>query len=188
MSDGSAPAFDRTANVLGALSLAVSDRMAAAIDEAARQGGRPGSETAGVALSALHHFLERPTIDRLRQVLGLTSSGAVRLVDRLEGAGLVRRQAGRDGRTTTVSLTPAGRRAAARVARARAQVLEEALGVLPAQERAALEPLISRVVVGLMREPGATRWMCRLCDTGVCGQRTRDCPVSRAAHERYGGG
>jgi hypothetical protein len=38
-----------------------------------------------------------------------------------------------------------------------------------------------------MREPGATRWMCRLCHTGVCGQRTRECPVSRAAHERYGG-
>lgn len=186
MSRNDQPELDRGANVLGALTLAVWDRMSAAIDQAAAQSGRPGSATAGVALSALHHFLENPSIDRLRQVLGLTSSGAVRLVDRLEDAGLVRRQPGQDGRTTTVTLTARGRQAAARVAAARAEVLGEALAVLSPEERDMLETLTSRVVVGLMREPGATRWMCRLCDTGVCGVKTRECPVSRAAHERYG--
>jgi DNA-binding MarR family transcriptional regulator len=180
--------FDRTANVVGALVLAVSDRMLAAVGDAAGGPGRPGSENAGVALSALHHFLEAPTIGRVRSVLGLTSSGAVRLVDRLEGAGLVRRDRAADGRETVVALTPAGRRAAARVVKARADVLEDVLAPLAADERAALEPLVARIVVGLMREPGATRWMCRLCDTGVCGQRTRECPVSRAAWARYGGG
>ena len=186
MSPRADPVVDRAANVTGALVLALSDRMAAAVGDAAGQPARPGSETAGVALAALHHFLDAPSIDRLRQVLGLTSSGAVRLVDRLEGAGLVRRRAGVDGRTTIVSLTPSGRRAAARVASARAAVLRDALDVLSPDERALLEALTSRVVVGLMREPGATRWMCRLCDTGVCGVKTRECPVSRAAHERYG--
>jgi DNA-binding MarR family transcriptional regulator len=188
MSARAKPDLDRAANVAGALVLAVSDRMSAAVADAAGHAGRPGAETAGVALSALHHFLDGPSIDRLRQVLGLTSSGAVRLVDRLEAAGLVGREPGHDGRTTIVSLTPAGRRAAASVASARAEVLGEALDVLSAEERVVFEALASRIAVGLMREPGATRWMCRLCDTGLCGVKTRQCPVSRAAHERYAGG
>ncbi len=178
-------ALDRTANVLGALTLAVSDRMRDGVGQAAGPAGRPGSETAGVALSALQHFLDRPTIDRLRQVLGVTSSGAVRLVDRLEASGLVQREAGADGRSTTVRLTAAGRRAAERATRARADVLQDALGVLSPADRAVFEGLISQMVVTLIREPGATRWMCRLCDTGVCGVRSRECPVSRAAHARF---
>ncbi len=87
MSPRADPVVDRAANVIGALALALSDRMAAAVGDAAGQPGRPGSETAGVALAALHHFLDGPSIDRLRQVLGLTSSGAVRLVDRSRAPG-----------------------------------------------------------------------------------------------------
>jgi hypothetical protein len=62
--------FDRGANLLGSLSLALSDRMSDAISAAAAQSDRPGSETAAEALSALHHFLDGPSIDRLRTVLG----------------------------------------------------------------------------------------------------------------------
>src|SRR3954447_23204436 len=131
--------MDRAANLLGAVALRVTDGMASEISAAAGQGGRPGAETAAVALSALHHFLRAPTIDRLRQVLGLTSSGAVRLVDRLEAAGLVRRGTGADGRTTTVALTAAGRRAARRVVAARERVLQDALDVLSPAERATFE-------------------------------------------------
>jgi DNA-binding MarR family transcriptional regulator len=185
MSDAADGEVDRAANLLGAVALRLADGMAGEITAAARQGGRPGAETAAVALSALHHFLDAPTIDRLRQVLGLTSSGAVRLVDRLQAAGLVRRGTGDDGRTTTVVLTAAGRRAAARVARARARVLDDALSVLSPAERRSFEELIGRVAVGLIREPGASRWMCRLCDTGACGLRDRSCPVTRAAYERF---
>jgi DNA-binding MarR family transcriptional regulator len=104
------PGFDRGANLLGALSLALSDRISDAISAAAERSARPGSETAGAALSALHHFLDGPTIDRLCTVLGLTSSGTVRLVDRLETAGYVERGRGDDGRTTIVALTEAGGR------------------------------------------------------------------------------
>src|SRR5918996_673413 len=101
------------ANVLGALALVVTDRTSDAIAEAAGQ-----SVTGAAALSALHHFLDRPTIDRLRQVLGLTPSGTVRLVDRLAEAGYVVRGPGSDGRSRTVTLTAEGRRAAERVAQA----------------------------------------------------------------------
>ena len=64
---------------------------------------------AAAALSALLHFLDRRTVDLLRQVLGLTSSGTVRLVDRMAESGYVRRGPGPDGRSTSISLTGAGR-------------------------------------------------------------------------------
>ena len=172
--------FDRTANVLGALALVVADRMADAVAGAAGH-----SVTAATALSALHHFLDRPSIDLLRQVLGLTSSGTVRLVDRLEHDGYVQRGPGADGRSTSISLTPAGREAAARVSAARAEVLASLLDRLSPEERGVLDALASRLLVGTARGPGATRWICRLCDTTTCGRPEGRCPIAKAMAERY---
>ena len=171
----------RTANLLGAVALALRDRMVEAISD------RPGhSESAAAALSALDQFLVRPSIDRLSQVVWLSQSGAVRLVDQLEDDGLVRRSPGADGRTTAVSLTPAGRRAARRVERSRLQLLDATLQPLSAAEREALAALLARLLADMMREPGATRWMCRLCDLSACGRAAGDCPVEREAQARYG--
>ncbi|MGH9095403.1 MAG: MarR family transcriptional regulator, partial [Acidimicrobiales bacterium] len=97
----------RTANLLGALSLAVSDRMATVV-----AGTSEHSETAASAISALAQFLHGPSVDRLSQVVGLSQSGGVRLVDRLQRDGLVERRPGGDRRTAAVSLTARGRRAA----------------------------------------------------------------------------
>ena len=177
---GQAEPVDRAANVLGALALVLADQTADAVADAA---GR--SESAAAALSALWHFLDRPTIDLLRQVLGLTSSGTVRLVDRLEESGYVCREAGPDGRSTAIVLTDAGREAAARVSAARTAVLGRALAVLSEPERAALEELTGKVLVGMMRGPGATRWICRLCEIAVCRGAKGGCPVGNAARERY---
>jgi DNA-binding MarR family transcriptional regulator len=168
--------LDRDANLLGTLALVIADRTTDAIAAAAGH-----SETAATALSALRHFLGRPTIDQLRQVLGLTSSGTVRLVDRLVEAGHVTREPGPDGRSTTVALTRQGRRAADRVAAARATVLTGALERLSAADRAALERIVGELLTGFIRGPGATRWMCRQCDTGACGRDEGHCPVANAA-------
>jgi DNA-binding MarR family transcriptional regulator len=172
--------LDRAANVLGALSLMIADQMA---DAAAEAAGR--SDSAPAALSALLHFLDRPSVDLLRQVLGLTSSGTVRLVDRLQESGYVERAPGDDGRSTSVILTEPGREVAGRIGEARAEVLERALAVLTPDERAALDQLAGKVLVGLMRGPGATRWMCRLCDIGVCRGTDGGCPVGNEALRRY---
>ncbi|MGH9245047.1 MAG: MarR family winged helix-turn-helix transcriptional regulator [Acidimicrobiales bacterium] len=178
---GAAPALDRPGNVLGALALVVTDRMSDAVT-----GACGHSATAATALSALHHFLDRPSIDLLRQVLGLTSSGTVRLVDTLEAAGYVRRRPGPDARSTLVSLTSAGRRAAQRVSAARSRVLDDALGRLSPAERQTLDELTAKVVAGLIRGPGAVKWMCRLCDTGACGRERGECPVANAVVETFG--
>ena len=167
--------------MLGALSLVVADQIADATAVAA--AGR--ADSAPAALAALLHFLDRPTVDRLRQVLGLTSSGTVRLVDRLAASGFVERQGGGDGRSTAVVLTSAGREAAEQVCRARAGVVDRALAALSAPERAELDRLAGKMLVGMMREPGAVRWICRLCDTGICRGSAGGCPVGNAARERY---
>jgi DNA-binding MarR family transcriptional regulator len=182
LTDGESGAgrLDRAANVFGALALVIADETADAVAVAA---GR--TDSAAAALSALLHFLDRPSIDRLRQVLGLTSSGTVRLIDRLVESGYVRRDPGVDGRSTSVVLTEQGRRAAAAVSAARADVLERSLAVLSADERATLERLAGKVLVGRMRGPGATRWICRLCDVGVCRAAEGGCPAGNAARERY---
>lgn len=170
--------LDRAANLVGALSLVIADQAADAVAAAA---GR--SDSAGAALSALLHFLDRPSVDLLRQVLGLTSSGTVRLLDRLEESGYVRREPGADGRTTAVVLTEAGRHAAAAVSRARAQVLQGSLAVLSPVERTEFERLCGKVLVEMVRGPGATRWICRLCDIGACRGAAGGCPVGNAARD-----
>jgi DNA-binding MarR family transcriptional regulator len=173
--------LEQEANLLGALGTVVADRTAEAIARAAGQ-----SATAATALSALRHFLDRPSIDLLRQVLGLTSSGTVRLVDRLVEAGYVTRGPGADGRTTTVLLTEAGRQAADRVSAARAAVLSDALARLSPADRQVLGRILGELLTGFIRGPGATKWLCRLCDTDACGRAEGRCPVANAALAAYG--
>jgi DNA-binding MarR family transcriptional regulator len=174
--------FDRAANLLGALSLVVADRTADAVAGAA---GR--SESGAAALSALLHFLDRPSVDLLRQVLGLTSSGTVRLLDRLTESGYIRREPGADGRSTSITLTDAGKSAAIQVSTARARVLTGALDALAPAERATFEHLAGKMLAGLGRGPGATRWICRLCDIGVCRGAEGGCPFTSAVRDRYQG-
>jgi len=167
--------------VLGALALVLTDQTANAV---AAAGG--GSPSAAAALSALYQFLDRPTVDRLRRVLGLTPSGAVRLVDRLAAAGLVTRGPGVDGRSRSVSLTPRGRRAAARIADARAAVLGGALAGLSAADRAALRDLLGRVMANVVAGKDGGAWICRLCDLRACGRADGHCPAATAAAAKYG--
>lgn len=170
--------LDQAGNLLGAMALVVVDRTNDAIEDV----GFSGSQAA--ALSAMYHFLDNPSIDLMRRVLGLTSSGTVRLIDRLESDGYVRRGPGPDGRSTTVYLTAAGRRIAGKVAAARAGSLQQCLDTLDPGERATLGTLIGKMLSGLVRPPGATRWICRLCDTGACGRDDGLCPVANAAIDR----
>jgi DNA-binding MarR family transcriptional regulator len=165
---------EHSANVVGALALKLHDRMSAAVAEAA---GEP--ESGATTLSWLDNFVEQPRIGLLNRMLGLTPSGAVRMVDRLEADGHLHRGPGPDGRSTTVRLTARGRRTARRAAAARLAVLDDALSALSDDERATLDRLAGKVLVGLKRDPGATRFMCRLCDATACGHADGHCPVAQ---------
>jgi MarR family transcriptional repressor of emrRAB len=171
----------REANLLGTLSLAVTGRVEAAV--AARA---PYGPSAPAALAALEGYLGGEPIDALARVLGLTHSGAVRLVDRLVAARLVKRRRGTDGRTVAVTLTPAGRRTADEVRAARERALAEALSVLGADERRVLTELHEKLLAGLTADRASARRICRLCDLEACGHERGTCPVTRAASARAG--
>jgi MarR family transcriptional regulator, negative regulator of the multidrug operon emrRAB len=157
-------------NVVGALGLALADRLAAA----------EASGSAAEALVALYGRSAGGSIDALARVLGLSHSGTVRLVDRLAAGELVERRRGADHRSAAVYLTPEGRRAARRVLATRATELHFALDVLTDDQQADLARLAGLVLGALGGPPGAERRLCRLCDLEACGRSRGRCPVAPA--------
>ena len=156
----------REANLLGALAVAVVDRIAAAAEPGA--GG-----SAAEALVTLHEGGAGGSIDALARVVGLSHSGTVRLVDRLAAAGLVERRAGADQRSAAVNPTAAGRRAARRVLARREAAVQSVLAALTRGQRDELVRLMER----LLADVGDERRVCRLCDRAACGRRRGRCPV-----------
>ena len=146
------------------------------------------SESATAGLVALDQFLDGSRIGALADVLGLSHSGAVRLVAQLAEAGLVRREQLGDGREVGVRLTASGRRTAARAARARAQAVAAVTGGLGPGQAVDLEGLVDRLVADLTRQRlarrrdgGAEPWLCRTCDLAACGRPEGRCPAARTA-------
>jgi MarR family transcriptional regulator, negative regulator of the multidrug operon emrRAB len=168
-------AYERDANRVGAMALALADRIQAAVEQA---GGHGASGPA--ALAALHGTAAGASIDALARIVGLTHSGAVRLVDRLEGVGLVERRRGVDHRSTALWLTPSGRRAARRVLDQRAAVIDSALAELSVPDRAALVRASERLLPRLAGGQEGERRVCRLCDSDVCGRPEGICPMQVA--------
>lgn len=163
-------------NLLGAVSLAVTDRVRAAAERGAAQGG-----SAPAALVSLAGYFHGSPIDVVRSPLGLTHSATVRVVDRLVAAGLARRREGRDRRSVAVELTPAGHRAAEQALSARRRALEDALAGLDPAERAELAHLHAKVLATLTGGRTDAGQICRLCDSHACGHWEGRCPVTQAA-------
>jgi DNA-binding MarR family transcriptional regulator len=165
----------RAANLLGSLALAVSDLMRAATYDPA--GGLSGAEPAALVTLA-HH--PGQSVLALAGTLGLTHSGAVRLADRLEAAGLVRRTSPGPGRTLALHLTGPGRVAAGQVLARRQAALTQLVGRLGADEVAALEQLAGQLLAVVTTDRASARRLCRLCDEPLCDGGP-GCPVDQAA-------
>jgi MarR family transcriptional regulator, negative regulator of the multidrug operon emrRAB len=166
----------RDANLLGSLSLAVADRMRIAAEEAA---GRSGSAPA--ALAALSTHLDGQAVDALAKSVGLTHSATVRLVDRLEASGLVKRAPGADGRSVSVTLTASGRELGREIISARERALGDVLEGLRPSERRALASACETLLGSLTKSRADARRICRLCDPDACGHFEGRCPVTLAA-------
>ena len=124
------------------------------------------------------------SIDRLRRALGLTHSGGVRLVDRLEAASLVRRTAGQDARVAALELTVRGKRAAQATLAERERAVAALLGPLHEDERRALGTLLERILEPLPEDRADLERICRLCDYDTCDGSADLCPVGRGARAR----
>lgn len=112
--------------------------------------------------------------DWLWSRIGLTQSGTVRLIDRLESLGYVDRA--RHGRALRLSLTPAGAAVLANWNDARQAASTEALAGLTPDERSTLNALLAQALRGRQRERVVADATCRLCDWPACGQ----CPVDES--------
>ena len=167
---------ERTAQLLGALALALADRAGAAVQD---EAGVSGSDAA--ALVTLRNYAEGEPLDLLRRALALSHPAVVRLADRLQARGLVERhRSERDGRAVALRLTAAGRRAADTALAARAEAIDAALQTLDAGQRRALAPMLERMLGAQTTDSTASLVICRMCDADVCGHPDR-CPVTQAA-------
>jgi MarR family transcriptional repressor of emrRAB len=101
-------------------------------------------------------------------VLAISQPAAVKTVDRLAADGLLERRAGGDRRTLSLYLTPAGESAAARILARRRTALRSLLDPLAEHERAALTPLLERLVAALADDRPTALNVCRLCDRPAC--------------------
>jgi DNA-binding MarR family transcriptional regulator len=162
---------EHLANLIGALGLAVSDRIVAATESAAGHGAKV---PAALTVVAAHPGC---TIEDMRRRLHLTHSGGVRLVDRMAASGLIVREAGAIGRAVALRLTPKGEAAAGAVRAARREVLKPLVDGLPAADQVGATALLERML-GKLKERKRGPDICRLCDREACS--ATECPVNAA--------
>jgi MarR family transcriptional regulator, negative regulator of the multidrug operon emrRAB len=167
--------YSRAANLLGALALAVSDRLREAAEDP--QDGLTASEPA--ALVTLAHYPGQSVLS-LGRTLGLTHSGAVRLADRMQASGLVCRSGTGQGRMLALHLTERGQQVTRQVLDRRQAAAEQLASALNPAETLALEQLAGRMLAAITTDRASARRLCRLCDEPVCA-RVPGCPVDHAA-------
>jgi len=178
----------RLANLLGALALAIADQLTAAVEAASGM-----TDAAPAALTALHESsTSGRSIDDLRRLVGLTHSGAVRLVDRLVASGHIERGPGATGRSVGLTLTARGAEVAALIREARQAVVGIVLSQLDVGARGQLVEFCETMIATVTAQRLAARQagveirggaLCRLCDFAACGRPDGNCPAATAAAE-----
>ena len=158
----------RNRNIFGAFALMISDDIVRVTSSHAPEAG-PTAST--LALLAHEPGL---SIRTLAIGVGLSHAGTVRLVDRLVADGLIERRGhATDGRTRSLYLTAAGRRASRKVLNARDQIIAEGLSSLSNEELATLTAISERVLRTRLKSPEQMYRICRLCGHDACA----DCPI-----------
>lgn len=159
--------LDRTANLLGALGLAVADRIEAVAREVLSRAGETPAALVVIGYDA------GPSNEQLRRILGLSHPGSVRLVDRLVSDGLVERREARDRRAIALHLTENGHILRARLMKERLAALTPLVAPLTRPEQETLVALLERMLVSIGNTDLERCTICRMCDDRVC----TDCPI-----------
>lgn len=162
------------ANILGAFTMALNDKMGRAVSAAA---GLNGSACYAVVTIGTE---PGSTIEELRRMLDLEHSSAVRTIAKLEARGLVTksRRACDDKRITRINLTRSGEDLFCKILDARQDVLTKVTSKMSDEERKLLDGLIRKVMPDVVEPGDDQHYVCRLCDMEACDQRI--CPVNMA--------
>ncbi|HEY3146328.1 MAG TPA: MarR family transcriptional regulator [Dongiaceae bacterium] len=163
-------ASTHTANILGALSLLIQDRV-----ESAWQSTLDLSPMAAAALVQIDNE-PGSSIEAVAGRIGLTHSATVRVIDKLAERGLVEKDRARqDARAQSLKLGKAGRPTVQQLHAARNQVTDDLLAGLEPAQRAVLESAI-RAILHRTVEPGREADVtCRVCDDRRCSPDI--CPI-----------
>jgi DNA-binding MarR family transcriptional regulator len=158
---------DRTANLLGALSI----ELARGIETAtATVVGQTGAAAAALVVIAA---APGRTIEDLRRPLGLTQPGATRLVERLVQAGWVHRVTARGRRGLELTLTNQGREILDEALAARRATISEALSALTTAQQDQLSSILETLLAARIADRADLERVCRLCERQCC----HECPV-----------
>ena len=156
------------ANRLGAVALTLSDAITEATEVATEMGGGLPA-----ALISLREWADGRSVDVLAEAMRVSHSRAVRVVDRLEAAGLARRESDpSDGRRALVRLEPAGRRLAQRALDARARVLGSVVAELGTADLQDLDRLLAALLDVTIVDTRAARGTCRRVVSRARDQKT----------------
>lgn len=178
---------ERLINMVGAAALGLTD---ATVGDVALANGLDG--TAAAALVGLLDLARSSSVQRLSQFIGVSHSGAVRLVNRLADAGFVERAPGADARTLAVKLTRRGQTVARRIRGERRAAIAAALSGLAERDRDQLSAICDVLIANLTSARLAARSeggypsggaLCRMCDPTACGRPDGMCPAARTAAE-----
>ncbi|NGN68889.1 MarR family transcriptional regulator [Streptomyces sp. A7024] len=178
---------ERTANLLGATALAVTDELVSG--PVAASAASPSGAAALIAL----HANPGISVTELGRRVGLTQSAAVRMVDALARAAMVERRRTAN-KFTWIYPTDKGRETAEVLIHGRQARLTAALEGLGEDERHTLGALLEKVLDGLYAttrsgpDPEAAHHrICRLCDREACVSDAY-CPVGEAEKAARGAG
>lgn len=159
--------IDQTANLLGAVGLAVSDRI---LETAQTILNHSGETPAALVVIG---YDQGPSNDLLRRILGLSHPGTVRLVDRLVADGLVERRKGPDNRTIALFLTDKGYSRREQLLVGRLEAIKPFLSPLDAAEQQTFDRLLHKILSSMETTDLERCSLCRLCDNRIC----RNCPI-----------
>jgi MarR family transcriptional repressor of emrRAB len=170
----------RTANLLGATALAVTDLTLGGATAAA---GVSGSGAAALVVLSADPGISVTEVGRR---VGLTQSAAARMIDALEARGLVERRPTL-GKWVAVHPTDAGRVASADLLDVRGERLTTLIGTLPPADQETLAGVLERLLRAVYAEVGSSERVCRLCDRPCCTEAGAICPVGQAERDSAGG-
>ena len=169
--------LDRAANLLGALALGVTDRVASSMGA--------GGQRSASATAALQCIKQEPglRVEDLRGPLGLSHGAVTRIVSLLLKDGLVLREENpRDRRSVRLRVSEQGRLQAARDSLARSKVMRELVDRLPRPRVPRLSRILERLLLVLAQDASVASKICRLCARRRCrGDPSAPCPVVLAA-------
>ncbi len=162
--------FSRSSNLLGAFVVAVHDQMLERIES---ELGLSGQAAAALVVIG---FNQGRSVDFLSGALQLSHSGCVRVVDKLEQAGLVQRREGKDRRVVALHLSAAGQRRMQVVLRTRSKYLDGLMQSLDTRQQQQFTATIETLLYDITTCSEHAEAMCRYCDEAVCPQK--QCPIT----------